>query len=66
MLGQSISISPVVRNLGTKDAIAFVKIGMLTIHSSDSPAYTFTVDEDVWTKVEEGSGAREPENKVRT
>lgn len=53
---QSISISPVVKNMGTKDALAFVKIGMPTISSLNSPAYTFTVDESMWTKVEESSG----------
>ncbi len=54
--GQSISISPVVKNMGTKDDLAFVKIEMPTIPSSNSPAYTFTVDESMWTKVEESSG----------
>ncbi len=55
--GQSISVSPVVKNLGTKEALAFVKIEMPTIPSSNSPAYTFSVDEVVWTKVEESSGS---------
>ncbi len=56
MPGQSVSVSPVVKDMGTKDAIAFTKVGMPTIPSSSSPAYTFSVDEDVWMKVEESAG----------
>ncbi len=54
--GQSISVSPVVKNMGTKEAIAFVKVEMPTIPSSGANAYTFVVDESMWTKVEESSG----------
>lgn len=54
--GETVAISPVVKNMGTKEARAFVKIVMPTISSSNAPAYSFTVDEDVWTKVEKSSG----------
>lgn len=54
--GQNISVSSVVKNMGTKDAIAFVKIEMPTIPSSGVNAYTFTVDERMWTKVSESAG----------
>lgn len=54
--GGTVAVSPVVKNMGTKEAMAFVKIVMPTIPSSGANAYTFTVNEDVWTKVAESSG----------
>lgn len=54
--GQSISLSSVVKNMGTKDTLAFVKVEMTTIPSSNSPTYTFTADESVWIKVSESVG----------
>jgi len=38
--GQVISVSPVLKNIGTRNAIAFVKIEM-PMYRSRSPAYTF-------------------------
>lgn len=54
--GGTVAISPVVKNMGTKDALAFMKIEMPTIPSSGANAYTFAVDESMWTTVEESSG----------
>lgn len=47
--GQTLSISPTIKNVGTKDCYALVKVEMLT-YGSGSPAYTFSPDSN-WIKV---------------
>ena len=52
--GQTLAISPVVKNAGTEECIAFVKVTVPTYGASSTPAYTYDVDSS-WTKVG-GSG----------
>jgi len=53
--GDSVGICSSITNVGTKDCLAFVKIVMPVIPSSNSPAYSFTVGSG-WTKVSESAG----------
>lgn len=49
--GETLAIAPVIQNVGTKECLAFVKVTVPTYGSSSSPAYTYTIDEENWTKV---------------
>ena len=52
--GDTLNIAPVIKNTGTKECVAFVKVTVPTYGASSTPAYTYDVDSS-WTKVG-GSG----------
>ena len=52
--GDTLNIAPVIKNTGTKECVAFVKVTVPTYGASSTPAYEYSVGEN-WTKVG-GSG----------
>lgn len=43
--GDTLAISPVIKNTGTKECLVFVKVTVSTYGSASFPAYTYDVDD---------------------